>query len=78
MDQHFVGQWTFRAWFSLVLGRKALIAHDTLYCNKSLQLKGPFIVAAGGQGEWSWDRREKGWHHLRWSWQVRHDFRCVD
>ena len=36
MDQHFVGQWTFRAWFSLFPGRKALIAHDTLYCNKSL------------------------------------------
>ena len=83
MDQHFVGQWTFRAWFSLFLGRKALIAHDTLTpfnvinrCWKLfLQLKEVLFLASGGQGEWSWDRREEGWHHLCWSWQVRHDFR---
>ena len=36
MDQYFVGQWTFIAWL-IVLGRKALIAHDTLYCNKSFE-----------------------------------------
>lgn len=43
--------------FGLDLGRKALIAHDTLYCNKSFSklfpTKETFVVAARGKGEWS-------------------------